>query len=170
MRVTPRLPTRSPSGARCGALSGVLPGVLSGPLSRALPGALWLPLSLAVALVASGCDLLTVNEIPVVGAIGWPDDLAIQLPDTVAAGTPFTVTIRTGGPNACWRRHRTDVEVRGARATITPRDREPGPGQNCAQVPVEIFHSAEVTFSSAGAAVVEVVGRDGTATFDVVVE
>jgi hypothetical protein len=120
-------------------------------------------------LVLGACGWWDDGE-SVVGVIGYPDNLAIQAPDTVTAGEPFTVTLRTWGSNGCWRRHRTDVSVDGLVATIVPRDERPGSGRTCTQAPVEIEHEASVTFAEPGDGRVDVAGSDGIASMDVVVE
>lgn len=114
----------------------------------------------------------------VLGACGWWDDgesvvgavASVEAPDTVQGGVAFSVQVHTEGANGCWRRHRTDVSVDGLVATIVPRDEKPGRGQTCTQAPVEILHEASVTFAGPGNGRVDVVGRGGTASVDVVVE
>ena len=127
-------------------------------------------ITVLLALVA-GCDLTGISEQRLVGVIGYPDNLSIQVPDTVAAGQDFAVTVRTFGVDSCWRDGGTEVAVSGLTATVTPYDVDrAGRGALCTYEPVEITHSATLGFDQAGTARVEIIGSDGTAERSVVVE
>jgi hypothetical protein len=122
-----------------------------------------------LAVLLGGCDFVTgIGDPPVYGFIGYPDDLAIEIPDTVATAQEFTVTIRTRGADGCWRKDHTAVARSGLAATITPFDVRRG--TTCTLATVEIFHSATLMFSQAGVATVVIQGRDGTAQRSVVVQ
>jgi hypothetical protein len=129
-------------------------------------------LPLVMMLAIAGCDLITgVHEDRTVGWIGYPDDLAIEIPEAVQAGEAFTVTVRTLGPDGCWRRHRTDVVVSGLTATVTPIDADVRRrGTGCTDAIVDIIHEATLRFEEAGTAGVEIRGRDGTVVRTVAVE
>lgn len=128
-------------------------------------------LALVVALVP-GCDLVTsVQDQRVLGAIGYPDNMEIAVPDTVAVNEEFDVSVRTFGADGCWQNDGTEVHVAGLDATVSPYDRiRRSSDTNCTMAPVEIEHTATVTFRQAGAAQVMISGRDGTAERSVVVE
>jgi hypothetical protein len=138
----------------------------------------WIPrpmriiLPLLLALLLAGCELITgVHKDLHVGSIGYPDDLAIQIPEAARVGEPFTVTVRTFGGNGCWERHRTDVSVSGLAATIIPIDAHVRRrGTMCTQAIIDIIHEATIRFDEAGTAAVEIQGRDGTAVRTVAVE
>lgn len=127
---------------------------------------------LAAALTLAGCDLTTsLVEERLVGAIGYPDNLDITVPDTVQAGEAFTVTVRTLAPNGCWRKDRTEVRVSGLIAQVTPYDiYRVERDENCTAEPVSITHTATVTFGSAGDGRVDILGREGTASLPVLIE
>jgi hypothetical protein len=129
-------------------------------------------LPLLIALFLAGCELITgVHEDRTVGWIGYPDDLAIEMPEAVQAGEAFTVTVRTVGGNGCWQRHRTDVSLSGLSAAITPIDAHVRRrGTMCTQAIIDIIHEATLRFDEAGIAEVEIRGRDGTAVRTVAVE
>jgi hypothetical protein len=120
-------------------------------------------------VLLGGCNLLTdIGDPPVYGFIGYPDDLAIVMPDTVAMAQEFSVTVRTRGADGCWRKDHTAVTRSGLAATITPFDVRRG--TVCTAATVEIFHTATLMFSQAGVATVVIQGRDGTAQRSVVVQ
>lgn len=130
-------------------------------------------LALALFAVAlASCDLSTgLIEERRVGTIGYPENVLIAMPDTVDAGQAFTVTVRTLGPDGCWERDRTEVDVSGLRVTIVPYDiRRVGGGAVCTAAIVEIMHDATLTFGQPGVGRIDVMGRDGTAERSIVVE
>jgi hypothetical protein len=122
-----------------------------------------------LAVLLGGCNPFTgIGDPPVYGFIGYPDDLAIVMPDAVATGQQFTVTVRTRGADGCWQKDRTQVTRSGLEATITPFDVRRG--GTCTMAPVEILHTATLMFAQAGVATVTILGRDGTAQRSVVVQ
>jgi hypothetical protein len=88
---------------------------------------------------------------------------SVEAPAAVQAGQPFTVVVTTGGPDGCWKKERTEVSNREMSATITPYDvEERGRNTGCTQAPVDITHTAELTFGRMGTGVITVRGRNGT--------
>jgi len=136
-----------------------------------------LPTALLLALL-SACGVAEPLEDRLVGILVFEDGTpAVDLPDTVRAGTPFEVSVTTIG-GACIRRDETDVEVAGSTATVTPWDRFaiPRPGLGCLPSASTLDHRASITFAAPGPAAVLVRGReDGseeilTFSYPVVVE
>jgi hypothetical protein len=114
-------------------------------------------LPLGLALLAAGCgSVLGPDEKRVIGIIG--DGSSIEVPTTVRAGQDFTVTIHTGWRNTCAREDGTEVESRGASATVTPYDRVTEGGM-CGQAPQQLTHVAALRFAQPGTAVVNIRGR-----------
>ena len=114
-------------------------------------------LPLGLTLLAAGCgSILGPDEKRVIGVIG--DGSSIEVPTTVRAGQDFTVTIRTGWRNTCAREDGTEVQLRGASATVTPCDRVTE-GGTCGQAPQQFTHVATLRFSQPGTAVVNIRGR-----------
>jgi hypothetical protein len=117
------------------------------------------PVVLLVLMAA--CDSLAgPGEREEVGIIAGLAEAApeIEIPATVQAGEEFSVTIITVWRNGCARMDRTDVEVDGANATITPWDviRD---GAMCSQEPRQFNHTATLSFSEPGTSQVVVRGR-----------
>ncbi len=120
---------------------------------------------LLLVLVLSGCDwIMGPNDRRHRGAVA-----SVQVADTVRAGISFDVTILTGGPDGCWSKDRTEVHTDGLAATIAPYDMERRGGV-CTLEPVTIQHTATLTFAQSGQGRIEVLGRGGTQTFQVLVE
>lgn len=124
-----------------------------------------------VVVLCAGCEPLPSNvvEVRVLGTVyieGIQPDMqrpAIELPETVSAATPFTVTVVTevGG---CVRGGETDVEVIGGTATITPYDystssADGGSDLICTDDLRFYNHIAQVTFGTAGEGTVVVRSR-----------
>jgi hypothetical protein len=74
--------------------------------------------------------------------------------DTVQAGTPLSVSIRTVG-NGCYSKGPTDAGVRGLKATVTPYDFV-RVADVCTEVLKSFDHEAQVTFGQPGEATVRV--------------
>jgi hypothetical protein len=83
--------------------------------------------------------------------------------DTIAAGAPLTVTVRTVGAG-CFEKGATEVRQDGQQATIMPYDRVDrdvlgrggGTPTPCPALAVYFDHRADVTFASPGMATVRV--------------
>ena len=140
------------------------------------------PFLLILVLAAGGCDLLGPDESAhrVVGILKWApaesamteagdatfdavDQVHIAAPDTVTAGTPFDVEVRTVGADACWRPDGEDVTVSGTTASVTPYDlvvtEIDGEPAVCAAVLVPLRHSLTLVLQEAGEGRVTVSGR-----------
>lgn len=87
------------------------------------------------------------------GVISFYDDpVVISLPEVVAPGIPFEVTVLTYG-GGCVSAGETEVEVLGSTVDITPRDVHTG--HNVCTDILNIFeHSALVTLTDPGTAVI----------------
>lgn len=116
------------------------------------------PLFTAAALTAlsllAGCDMLVEPEEGVrTGVISFYDDPAVAIvPETVDAGVPFDVSIRTYG-NGCMRQGETAVQTGGAVVDVRPRDIHSG-ANVCTDI-LNIFeHVAQVVLAEPGTAVV----------------
>lgn len=86
----------------------------------------------------------------------------IAVPDTVQAGRDFTVSVDTFGPNLCWRKGSTEVELHSLHAIVTPFDIDMSEGNACLDAGIGFTHTATVRFKRAGAATVVILGRDFT--------
>lgn len=86
-----------------------------------------------------------------------PGSLAV--PDTVAAGAQFTVTVTTFGSSSCTRADGAEVEVRGLVAEIVPYDREATGARVCTDDLRPFPRKVTVSFAGPGQATVRVRGR-----------
>jgi hypothetical protein len=95
-----------------------------------------------------------------VGVIDTGNSLpeTLQLPDTVTAGTTFTVVVETYGSSSCTRADGARVEVDGLVAEITPYDRVLLEGI-CTDDLAPFPRAVDVRFDEAGEALVRLVGR-----------
>lgn len=108
-----------------------------------------------------------------VGAVDWEvqraviqyasgEPLSLALPGTVSAGAPTTITLRTQGTRYCTRPGRTDLSAAGMVVTLEPYDSVyVGDFADCPTVPCDCAHTVNITFPSAGAATLRVIGRRG---------
>ena len=113
-------------------------------------------------LLVSACGILGPDEKLVIGAIDIfnLDDIdPLVVPDSVAVGKEFLVTVTTTG-GGCYRAgNRTDVEIQGNVATITPYDYRYIGGDACI-LPLYYFtHETTLRFTEAGEAKVILRGR-----------
>lgn len=120
-------------------------------------------------LALAACDLFT-SPSPdgSVGILEWDrivttnivDAPSVEAPDTVAAGVPFQVVVRTFGASGCWSAAGEGVRSRPRLVEITPFDRD-GMGENrmCTAAIVRLTHTAQVSFSETGAGTLRVRGR-----------
>ena len=121
-----------------------------------------------------GCEPLPSNvvEVRVLGTVyieGIQPDMqrpAIELPDTVSAATPFTVSVITevGGCLRGGEADETEVEVNGNSAVITPYDYstsslDGGSSHICTDDLRFAGHMAQVTFGAPGEGTVVVRSR-----------
>lgn len=112
-----------------------------------------------VGMVALGGCITGPDAERVVGTVDPSRPSFFVTPQTVTAGQAFEVQVTTilGG---CDRPGDTEVAVTTATATVTPFDIRNASGPNCASVQAFFDHSAEVTFTAAGAATVVLRARD----------
>ena len=82
------------------------------------------------------------------------------MPDTVQAGTEFTVQVTTYG-NGCYRKGETEVAASGSVVTITPWDYVDLGAGACPDLLLTFVHETTVAFPEPGAASVVIVGRAG---------
>ena len=79
----------------------------------------------------------------------YGDPVVIDVPDTVAAGVPFEVSVRTYG-GGCISKARTDVRMEGDTVHVRPFDRHSG-HDVCTDILHMFDHRAQVTLDAAGA-------------------
>jgi hypothetical protein len=137
--------------------------------------------AVAVTVLLGACEFFTAPDArAVVGIVEWAepapvyaglhaaavgDPMALpvlEAPDTVVAGQPFEVLVRTYGSNGCWREAGSAVEGSGLTRTVTPYDRNPAAEDRtiaCPDVVVRLPRTARLTFSEPGEAVLRVLGR-----------
>lgn len=83
----------------------------------------------------------------------------LEAPDTVVAGEPFEIVVRTSG--ACtWRADGAEISQSGATVEVVPYDRVSSRrGVMCPQVPHYPFRIVELVFTEAGDALIRITGR-----------
>lgn len=81
----------------------------------------------------------------------------LEAPDTVAAGASVEITVRTLGPNGCWREDGATVSSSAFEIEIVPYDRVAG--QNCTDAVRRLARRVIVRFDEPGEAVLRVTGR-----------
>lgn len=87
------------------------------------------------------------------------DPVRIDLPETVAVASAFTVSIQSYG-GGCTSQGDTDVQVEGLLATIRPFDLEPSDPEVICPAILRVFeHVATIQFDQPGTATVRVLGR-----------
>jgi hypothetical protein len=119
--------------------------------------------TLAVALASAACRSST-EPAPVtrlaVGVLASPASAALQVPDTVFAGSPFSVRVVTQG-DGCLRAAGGEARVKGLTATVTPYDMLYNGA--CDLILLTAAREVLVRFDAPGTASVRVVGAHGTA-------
>ena len=132
-------------------------------MSVSRPRALFL--GTLVLAVSAGCRLLTDNEIRRERQLAliefYGDPIVLEIPDTVAVGSPFEVTVRTYG-GGCIDPGDTELSVAGQAATVRPYDvfvTHLPPNYACTSDLRLYTHRAAVRFDQAGPATVTVHGR-----------
>ena len=126
----------------------------------------WLPL--AALLTACGAPTNpSATERP--GVIEfYSDPVQIEVPESVAAGEPFEVSVRTYG-GGCILQDRTDVEGSGMVADVRPYDRHVS--APICTTELRLFnHTATVTFPERGTGRIRVHGMRAPADVPLVVE
>ena len=84
----------------------------------------------------------------------------VSAPDTVQAGVPFEVTVRTYG-GGCIEPDGLEVSMEGNLAVLIPYDRyiTPGRGTACPLIFEAEPHTTQLTFSDLGSSTIRVEGR-----------
>jgi hypothetical protein len=90
----------------------------------------------------------------------YGDPVTIEVADSVAAGAPLRVVVRTYGGGCVFQGY-TRAVVTGLQATVEPYDSVYAPGENeaCTAELRHYLHETSVTFDAAGAATIRVTGR-----------
>lgn len=137
-------------------------------------------LAVATVLLLAACDAYAFawdssTGTLVVGFVwnGGSGTVIIEAPETVTAGQAFEVTVNSFGSSSCVRADRLDVAVAGSVARLTPYDRVAPTDTPCTEDFGAHPHTASVTFTTPGPAVLEAHGRsasgDTVVTKDVLV-
>jgi hypothetical protein len=84
---------------------------------------------------------------------------ALEAPDTVTAGQPFTILARTYGLNSCWREAGAEVVTMPSAIEVTPYDKLAYPDAACLEAIVRLDRTIELTFAEPGQGVIRVTGR-----------
>lgn len=93
--------------------------------------------------------------------------VVVEVPDTVDAGEPFEVSVRTYG-GGCLTKGDTEVEIRGRRVDVVPYDVHSG--ENICTDNLAVFdHRVTVTIAEPGPAEVRIRGNEMPADKEVVV-
>jgi hypothetical protein len=121
-------------------------------------------IGVAALLAAAGCFLDT--------GPGWhwavqPGTVAVDhfnsdvlsSPDTVVAGTPFTVVVNTFGSSSCTRPAGSNATLSGLTATVVPLDSVVVGDMVCTSDLRSFPHSVSLTFGAPGDATVAIAGR-----------
>ena len=128
---------------------------------RTLP-AISAALLLALAGLLAACDDPTgPDEVLVVGTVDFYEEpVVIEVPDTVAAGEPFAVGVRTYG-GGCERLGPTEVEALEDGVRVTPRDWTTVDPDVACTTELKLFeHEATLTWSTPGEITVRIRGRE----------
>lgn len=86
----------------------------------------------------------------------------LEVPDTVDAGVPFDVVVRTFGPTTCWKAAGGDVTRTDSTLRVVPYDideRVTSPHIGCGQAVIRLPRTFSASFPRAGTATVRVTGR-----------
>jgi hypothetical protein len=130
-------------------------------------------------VVGAACDSATApaSSDHVVGILEWhagsggsalagiaePAETRVVAPDTVDAGTPFDISVRTIGRSGCWSQAGAESAVTGMLATVTPYDRVTtsidGEPAFCTGALVDLERTVSIAFASPGTATLRVNGR-----------
>ncbi len=125
---------------------------LTHPLCRVL-------LSGALLASLSGCDDPLSPQHRQVGVIAFYGDpvMIAVYPDTVVAGRPFVVSVRSYG-NGCISKDKTEIEADNLFVDITPYDVHSG-ASVCSDILNQIDHVANLSFAKAGTALIRFHGK-----------
>lgn len=120
-------------------------------------------LAVPALLLLAACEGLAdpaARRVPGVIDTGGGGDRSLAVPDTVAAGAPFTATVTTFGSSSCTRPAGAELEVRGLVAEVVPYDRDATRAQVCTDDLRPFPRDVAVRFAAPGRATVRVRGRD----------
>jgi hypothetical protein len=126
-----------------------------------------LPATLLLLLGAACAGILDIASAPDgwQRELGWVIDdefaLALQVPDTVGHGVPFTVVVTTRGSSSCTRPAGAEVFQQQRDARIQAYDFVAPPGSACTRDLRPFPREVELRFDVVGEAVVRLVGRRG---------
>lgn len=113
--------------------------------------------------IVEGLERIWLEDVPAqLAEHTYPGQPILEAPDTVQAGEPFTVLVRTHWNDSCLRPAGTEVyEGPGVRVVI-PWDMDEqllDPNIGCAQTPVELTRELGFEFGTIGLGTIEVRGR-----------
>lgn len=137
--------------------------VLAGCAEGTAPNALVrdigiLQLQATAAEGAASTDSTVVWDVP-------PDDgtftpaRTIEVPDTVAVGQPFTITVHTLGMDACWQADGHASATSGRVIEVTPFDRNAGFDRACGEMIVTLAHEGAFSVDEIGEWTIRARGR-----------
>lgn len=88
-------------------------------------------------------------------------DPVLEVPDTVDAGVPFDVVVRTYGPTTCWKAAGGDVARTDSTLRLVPYDidEEATRDRLCGNAVIRLPRTFSASFPRAGTATVRVTGR-----------
>ncbi len=124
-------------------------------------------LLLLVAMLAACDNSSAMREVGIIEPNIALDEEVLSAPETVQAGVPFDITVRTIG-GGCTEADGVEREVSERLAVLKPFDLTTVPGNNsaCPAIVTRPEHTAQITFEEAGSATIRVEGRseDNTVT------
>lgn len=120
-------------------------------------------MALLLVLALGGCSSMMDGDDwrRVIGVLDT-DIAPIEVPATIFADQPFTVTISTVGSSTCTRADGATVDGEGNTATVTPWDNIAPEGSVCSRDLRPFPRNVTVTFESAGPATLRIRNRSST--------
>lgn len=132
--------------------------------------------AMVVGVTLGACTLLTGPDGKrVVGIVEWStsgsssaasplsdvvEKPVLEAPDTVSAGVPFDMVVRTYGADGCWSEAGAEISVTALTMTVTPYDRREQRAEHlCTMAVVRLPRTVRASFSERGEGVVRVTGR-----------
>lgn len=85
------------------------------------------------------------------------DECMTEAPDTVEAGAPFEVVVRTSGAGSCTQPDGAETTTSDMMIEVVPYDRKVGP--NCADAVFFLARTLELAFPEPGDALLRITGR-----------
>ena len=123
--------------------------------------------TIAAALILGACSASRSTDADgwsrVVGTI-MPEMSSVQMlqvPPTVTAGVPFSITVSTMGSSTCTRAAGMEASLNGLTLDVTPYDSVPTTPIPCTRDLRSFPRSLTHTFNSAGTAMIRVHGKQG---------